>query len=161
MSADGWEYAERIGSTGVVVVIPVTEDGTVLLTEQFRAPVGRRVIDWPAGLAGDVAGEESESLANAARRELLEEVGGKARRLVRLAECPTSPGMTAEIVTLFHAADVKRVSVGGGEGSEDIEIHEVPLAGIDGWLRRKARSGRLIDPKVYAGLYLLEHGRGM
>jgi ADP-ribose pyrophosphatase len=156
VSAGGWEFAERVGSTGVAVIVPVTDSGTVLLTEQSRAPVGRRVIDWPAGLAGDVAGEEQESLAKAARRELLEEVGCRARRLVRLAVCPTSPGLTSETVTIFHATGVTRVTNGGGDGSEDIQVHEVPLASIRPWLRKKSRAGRLIDPKVYAGLYLIQ-----
>lgn len=50
VSKDGWEYATRTGSTGVVAI---TADDHVLLIEQFRPPVDRFVIEIPAGLAGD------------------------------------------------------------------------------------------------------------
>src|SRR5262245_60504288 len=54
----GWEACERVKATGVVTIVAVTNDGRLILTEQFRPPVGRRVIEMPAGLAGDIAGEE-------------------------------------------------------------------------------------------------------
>ena len=68
-----WEYATRPKTTGIVYIIALTAQNEVLLTEQYRIPVGKRVIELPAGLAGDVPGEEQEPLVTAARRELLEE----------------------------------------------------------------------------------------
>jgi ADP-ribose pyrophosphatase len=155
MQEGRWEYAERANATAVVVILAVGPQG-LILTDQFRAPVGKRVIDLPAGLAGDIAGQESESLATAARRELLEEVGYRAARMKKLAVCPTSPGLTSETFTLFRAHGLSKVSDGGGDESEEIKVHEVPLDAIDTWLRRKASRGILIDPKVYAWLYFLQ-----
>lgn len=156
-----WEWAERTNSSGVVVVVAVTEDGRLLLTEQYRTPLDARVVDLPAGLAGDVAGAEQEDLAEAARRELLEETGCRALDFQYLVEGPTSAGMTSEIVTMFLARDARRVGPGGGEGSERIQVHAVPLAEVRAWLEQRQKREVLIDPKIYAALYLLEHRGGI
>jgi ADP-ribose pyrophosphatase len=70
-----------------------------------------------------------------------------------LATCATSPGMTSEVVTIFRAHGLRRVSAGGGVAGEDIRVHEVPLAEVDAWLGARARDGFTIAVKVYAGLY--------
>ncbi|MCC7421233.1 MAG: NUDIX hydrolase [Planctomycetaceae bacterium] len=149
---------ERVDTTGVVTIIAVTADRRLLLTEQFRPPVRRRVIEMPAGLAGDVAGQEHEDLAVAARRELLEETGYECERMDFVAEGPSSSGLTSEIVTFFRATGLRWVGPGGGDGSEDIQLHSIPLSWIRGWLRERETAGILVDPKVYAGLYFLGPG---
>ncbi|MBW3598896.1 MAG: NUDIX hydrolase, partial [Planctomycetes bacterium] len=70
-----WEYATRKDATGVVVVAALTDEGKVLLVEQYRIPIQRRTLELPAGLAGDEPGAEQERLLEAAKRELLEETG--------------------------------------------------------------------------------------
>src|SRR5205085_4889206 len=50
---DGWEFVERKSAKEAVAVIATTDDGKLVLTEQYRRPVDRRVIDVPAGLIGD------------------------------------------------------------------------------------------------------------
>src|SRR5829696_410163 len=75
-----WEYASRNTRRPAVGIVAVTDDGKVLLVEQRRPPVNRNVIELPAGLAGDIAGAEHESLLEAAQRELLEETGYTASR---------------------------------------------------------------------------------
>jgi ADP-ribose pyrophosphatase len=152
---DGWEYVERKRISGIVAIVPVTRDGRLVLVEQYRAPVAGHVIELPAGLAGDVAGTENERLEEAARRELLEETGYRAGRLTRLFHGPASAGITNEELTFFLARNVVRVSDGGGDESEQITVHTVPLGRVPAWLRRQERAGKLIDVKVYAGLYAL------
>lgn len=151
-----WEFATRPGVTGVVVVVAVTGGGKIVLIEQYRPPVQSRVIELPAGLAGDVPGEEHEELAAAARRELLEETGYSAKNIEQVAFGPPSAGMIDEIITFFRASGLRKTAPGGGDGSEDIQVHLVPLASAGKWLARRAAAGRLIDPKVYAGLYFAE-----
>jgi ADP-ribose pyrophosphatase len=151
--ADHWEYAERVNASGVVAIVAVTADDELVLTEQHRTPVGTRVVDLPAGLAGDVQGARSEDFASAARRELIEEVGYDARRFEFLASAPTSPGLTSEVVSFFRAVGLKQVADGGGVDGENIQIHRVKLSAADAWLRRRARTGVMIDCKTYAGLY--------
>src|SRR3954469_4815650 len=92
MKIGRWEYAERVNAIAGVVIVAVTNDGNLLLTEQERLPVGKRVIELPAGLAGDLKGKETEELALAARRELLEETGYEAGGLTWLTSGPPSPG---------------------------------------------------------------------
>lgn len=152
---DGWEYVERNAVSGIAVIVSVTQDDRLLLVEQYRPPVRARVIELPAGLAGDVAGHEGEDLADAARRELLEETGYLAESLLELTGGPPSVGVSSEVVTFFRAVGLHKAGPGGGDGSESIVLHEVGLDVVDTFLSAKAAEGLLVDPKVYAGLYLL------
>lgn len=153
VSRDGWEYVERTKTSGIVVIVALTEKDELLLVEQYRPPVRARVLELPAGLAGDVPGSEAESIAAAANRELLEETGYRAPRLEHLTTGPISPGLSDEIVTVFLARGVRPAGGGGGDGTEEIRLHTVPLAQADAWLKQKQDQGILIDFKVYAGLY--------
>jgi ADP-ribose pyrophosphatase len=148
-----WEYVERTRATGVAIILAITPENKIILVEQFRVPVGKPVIELPAGLAGDTPGAETEALATAAKRELLEETGYEANEMVRLTEGPPSAGLSSETVTFFHARNLRRVSAGGGAEDEDIQVHEIELSKVHDWLRDKSTQGRIIDPKVYAGLY--------
>jgi ADP-ribose pyrophosphatase len=152
---DTWEYVTRKGASGVVVVAALTPAGNVLLVEQFRAPIGRRVIELPAGLAGDVEGAADEPLAEAAQRELIEETGYRAAEFRHVFTGPTSAGLTDEMIAMFVAAGLERVSAGGGVEGESIVVHEVPLAEVDAWLESRTQEGCLIDVRVYSGLYFL------
>ncbi|MBI3932626.1 MAG: NUDIX hydrolase [Acidobacteria bacterium] len=152
---DGWEHVERPGITGIAVLVAVTAEGRLLLVEQHRPPVRARVLELPAGLAGDTPAHAGEDPAIAARRELLEETGYEADEITTLAAGPPSAGLTSEVVTFFRARGLRRVAAGGGDAVEQIVVHEVPLDGIDAWLRSKRAGGLLVDPKVYAGLYFL------
>lgn len=154
VASDGWEYAERRNITGIVTIAAAI-DGRILLVEQHRPPLRANVIELPAGLAGDLPGIGDEALELAAQRELIEETGYRASQLERLFEGPLSAGMTTEIVTFFRGTGLKRVGEGGGEGSERITVHEVPLADADRWLAEQSNAGKLVDPKVYVGLYVL------
>jgi ADP-ribose pyrophosphatase len=155
----GWEYAERVVGSGVAVIVAITDDGRLLLAEQYREPVGRPVIELPAGLVGDRPDDPQEGLMAAARRELLEETGFDAGELSYLAEGPPSAGLAAEIVTFMLACRLTKVGPGGGDPSEEIRVHEVALPEVAAWLRERAAAGTLIDPKVYAGLFLAEQAR--
>jgi len=148
-----WEYVERCNTSGIVAILPITENQEIILVEQFRVPVNQQVIEIPAGLAGDIEGEEDEALAEAAKRELLEETGYEAERMEYLTEGPPSAGLSTEIVTFFRAHGLKKVSKGGGDGSENIQVHTVPLAELENWIEIKRKSGCLVDYKVYAALY--------
>lgn len=153
VSENGWEYAERKGPSGIVVVIAVTRSGNVLLTEQFRPPIGKRVIELPAGLAGDTSEFSGESLEIAARRELLEETGYEGKGMKQLVGGPISAGFGTEILTFFRATGLKKVNDGGGDHTEEILVHEVPLAKIERWLLSREDESTTIDPKIFVGLY--------
>ena len=154
-----WEYVDRVNATGAALIFALTAEQRVLLVEQYRIPVHARTIELPAGIIGDEPGSSNESNAEAARRELLEETGYAAERMEALTTGPACSGITSERVTLFHATGLRRTGKGGGVAHENITVHEVPLAEIVPWLEAKAKTGVLIDPKVYAGLFLAAQGR--
>ncbi len=154
---NGWEYVERRKVSGIVVLIAATRSGSLLLVTQPREPVGGRVVELPAGLAGDEDAFEGESLAAAARRELLEETGFEAARVEPVVSGPPSAGVSSEVVTLYWAPDCVRTARGGGVGNEKIRVHAVPLRRVEEWLGRMQRLGFQIDPKVLAGLYVARH----
>ena len=156
-----WEWARRKGATAVVGIVAVNGDGKIILVEQFRTPVGQRVIELPAGLVGDGPGGEQEEPLNAARRELLEETGYQAERMEYLGAGPPSAGLSDEVIMFFRAEGLTKVGPGGGDSGEDITVHEVGLGEIDRWLERAVSEGEvLIDPKVYAGLYMVVRQKG-
>lgn len=148
--AGSYEYCERKGITGIVAIVAVTAEDEIVLVEQERPPVGGRVLEIPAGLAGDGG---PETLETAARRELLEETGYEAALWERLGEAPPSPGMTSEVLTFFRATGLSRAGAGGGDADEDIVVHLVPLAEIDLWLEAQRAAGLQVDLKLYAGLW--------
>lgn len=150
---DGWEFADRVGITGIVGIVAITDDRKLLLVEQERPPVGGAVLELPAGLVGDEAGAEHEGILEGARRELREETGFEAANWEVVASGPTSPGTTSEIITLLVATGLTRVGPGGGQGAESLAVREVPLDGAEEWLRAREKTGVLVDLKIYAGLW--------
>jgi ADP-ribose pyrophosphatase len=150
----GWEYVTRPGVAGIVVIVAITPDGKLVLVEQARPAVRARVIELPAGLAGDSDGRRAEGLGEAAHRELVEETGYSAREMIAIGEGPTAVGVSDETVSFFQARDLTRVGPGGGDDTEDITVHEVPLPDVPAFLAEGRRRGLLVDAKIFAGLYL-------
>lgn len=153
----GWEFIEHRDVRGIAVIIAVTRDQHLLLVEQIRIPLGGRVIELPAGLVGDGVERQNEDFAEAAKRELLEESGYSAKRMKPVFSGPMSPARSTDKYSFFLADELSRENAGGGDETEDIQVHTVPLAGIHAWLREKREQDFFIDPKIYVGLYVLEH----
>ena len=150
-----WEFVERTNAGGMaVIILAVTPDGNLLFVEQQRIPVEGLTIEMPAGLVGDIDGAESIELA--ASRELLEETGWQAARVELLMSGPTSSGMSNERVAFVRARDLVRMHAGGGDDSEQILVHEVPVADAPTWMARKMAEGYQLDAKLWAGLWLLD-----
>ncbi len=150
-----WEYVRRTTCNGIVVIVPMTTNEKVVFVEQFRRPVEAHVIEWPAGLVNDRISQDPETMEAAARRELLEETGYEADQLFFLVQGPVSSGLSSEIITFYQALDVVKKGPGGGDATESIKVHEVPLKKADLWLHEMEKKGLLVDPKVYVGLYFL------
>ena len=155
MQRGPWEFAHRIKGSGVVAIIAVTRDHELILTEQYRPPVQKNVIDLPAGLAGDIKGAEKEPLLKAAKRELLEETGYISRQWSESYTVPSSAGMSTEMVTLYIARNCQRKAAGGGDASESIRVHVIACDQLQAWLQRRDNSRTCIDPKVLAAIGLL------
>jgi ADP-ribose pyrophosphatase len=150
-----WEYVVRKNISGIVVIVAVTDEGRLLLVEQDRPPVGKRVIELPAGLAGDEPGSENEDLTAAARRELLEETGYEAAEMIPVTTGVPSAGIVDEVITLFRATGLRKTGDGAGVGGEEITHHEIPLDQVEAFLADQERAGKGIDIKIFAGLYFV------
>ena len=157
MKRGRWEYAERTNPGGGVIIVAMTPENRILFVEQWREAVKAKTIEMPAGLVGDIAGNASESAVAAAERELVEETGYRAERVEFLMAGPSSAGMSNEIIAFVRAHGLTRVQAGGGDSTEDIVVHEIPRDEAAAWLLQKSREGYSIDPKLFAGLYFLDH----
>ncbi|MGH8105480.1 MAG: NUDIX hydrolase [Arenimonas sp.] len=151
---DNWEYAERTNAGSAVIIVAVTPDDNLLFVEQFRVPLNTNTIEMPAGLVGDL--DENDTIEAAARRELLEETGWQADEVKVLMIGPSSAGMSTEMIAFARARKLTRIHAGGGDASENITVHEVPVKQAPRWLAQKMAEGYSMDPKLWAGLWLLD-----
>jgi ADP-ribose pyrophosphatase len=154
-----WEFVERNNPQGAVIIVAVTPGDRVLFVEQYRMPIRQFTIEMPAGLIGD-AGHTDDDIAATTRRELQEETGWTCARVVPLHTGPSSAGMSTEMMHFVRALDLRKVGDGGGDATEDIVVHEVPRAEAGTWLHAMTRKGYSIDPKLFAGLWFLDHESG-
>jgi 8-oxo-dGTP pyrophosphatase MutT (NUDIX family) len=121
---DGWEYAENLESSASVAAFALTRSDEVVLIEQRRTPVGRIVLELPAGIVDP--GETAEA---AVVRELLEETGYTAEGPPELLlSSPILAGLTSSIHHLFRVRCGERIAAGGGVDGEQIRVRLVPLA---------------------------------
>lgn len=150
---DTWEYVSRARGIRAAVIVAIDDgpsgdarDRHVLLVEQYRVPLGRQCLELPAGLVGDeTAGEPVEV---AAIRELEEETGYRAGRMVDLGDFYSSPGMASEGFTLLRAEELSRVGIGGGVPGEDIQVHRVALGELTAFVAAKRAAGVGMDVKL-------------
>jgi ADP-ribose pyrophosphatase len=112
---------EIVEHRGSVAIVALDEKGDVLLVNQFRAAVGRALLEIPAGILE--AGEEAEVCA---LRELREETGYVARLIEELYAFHTSPGFSNEWIRLYLATNLEPTSQ-DVESDENIEVVRLPL----------------------------------
>ena len=147
-----WDYARRPNSDACVGILAMTAEQEIILIQQYRIPVGKTVVEIPAGLVGDEPEFQGESLAETAGRELLEETGYRAGKVELLISSPTSAGMTPEITHLYYATQLVQESEGGGNASEDITVYKIPLTELRQFLSDKQSEGLLVDFKIHAAM---------
>jgi len=114
------EYVKHLGA---VCVIPVTDEGEVILERQYRYAVDRILIEIPAGKL-DYAGED---FREAALRELREETGATAAELIDMGDYFGSPAIMGEQIRMFMA---RGLTFGENDLDEDefLEVFRVPIA---------------------------------
>ena len=81
-----WEYVRRSRGIRAAVILATTDEGELLLVEQYRVPIGRRCLELPAGLIGDDDGGTGDTVELAAMRELEEETGYRPASVEVLGE---------------------------------------------------------------------------
>lgn len=149
-----WEYVRRQRSTGAGFIIAVTDARELVLVEQFRIPLQKRVIELPAGIIADSAATADESAEASALRELEEETGYRGTQAHILCSGPVAAGMTDEMGYFTQVSGLQRVSAGGGVDGEDITVHVVPLDEVEAWLAQQhSQRGVLTDPRIFIALH--------
>ncbi len=148
-----WEYVARTRGVSAAVIVAIddgpfgeAQDRHAILVEQYRVPIQSRCLELPAGLVGDEA--EGEEASVAALRELEEETGYRAERMVELGRFYASSGMSAEGFTLLRAEGLTRVGNGGGVAGEDIMVHRVALKDLPAFVEAKRADGVAVDAKL-------------
>ncbi len=139
---DGFEIHRAIvRHRGSAVMMPVDKRGRVLLVRQYRLPAGREMWELPAGRV-----DEGEQVLRAARRELEEETGYRARTWNKLISFYASPGYVAEKMTIFVATDL---TAGQAKPMEDERIECRWFSPQE--IREMIRTGKLMDAKTILG----------
>ena len=133
---------EMVRHPGAAAVVPLKEDGTVVLIRQFRHAAGGFIYEIPAGKLHH--GEEPTACAV---RELEEEIGYRAGRLELLSSIFTAPGFTDEVIHVYKATGLTK---GRQQLDRDevLEVIEMPLADAIG----KIHDGTIRDAKTIVGL---------
>jgi ADP-ribose pyrophosphatase len=144
-----WEAFRRLRCDGIVAVVPFTAEGETVIVKQFRPPVGKYVLEFPAGL-----NDRGEPLDEVARRELLEETGYMAPTLREIAVGPLSAGASTEVLTVYLATNVVKAATQNLDLAEEIEIITLPVEGFYDSLNSLTGKDTYTDLKVY-GLFEL------
>lgn len=133
---------EIVVHPGAVCVVPLLDNGDVVLVRQYRHATGTRLLEICAG--GLNPGEDP---LEAARRELEEETGYLAGKLVERARFWTTPGFTTEFMYLYEATNLVKTQT----HLDDDEIIDVEVATQEESLRM-IDDGRIQDAKSILGL---------
>ncbi len=136
---------EVIRHPGAVVLLPVLNDGHVVMIENHRHSIGQTLLELPAGTI-----ESGEPPQSTAARELIEETGYHAGTLKKLLEFYSCPGICDELMHLYIATDLT-AGQPDREATEQIENRIVSRDEISQLISR----GEIRDAKTLVGLYAL------
>ncbi len=133
---------ELVEHPGGAAVVPLHEDGTVTLVRQYRYPMGRVMLEIPAGKLD--RGEEPRACA---LRELEEETGLVCGRFTPLGSLAVSPGYSNEVLHLYLAQELSQASQHLDE-TEFVALERVPFQDA----LARVMSGEIVDAKTVAGI---------
>jgi len=128
---------------GGSVIVPVTNEGKLVLIKQFRYPLKTKLFELPAGKL--FKGEDPQICAV---RELEEETGYKAGTISKLGAIATTPGFCTEILHIFLATDLTAGEPDREEGEVGMEMFEYTLEEVE----KMITSQQIFDAKTLAGI---------
>jgi ADP-ribose pyrophosphatase len=146
-AADGHEATrEYLRHPGAVMMIPLLDDGQVVLERQFRYPLARNFVEFPAGKI-----EAGEPLLACAQRELLEETGYVAREWTYLGGFHNAIAYSDEKIEVYLAQGLSYQGTNADDG-EVLEVFTAPWQKLHDWIA----DGSVTDVKTIVGVYWLE-----
>jgi len=147
LCVEGKEIVRDVVNFGeAVAIIPITDDGQVIMLRQYRAAVNDWVYEIPAGRI-----EKGESIEEAARRELIEETGYDPGILRRVISVYTAPGYSNEVLHILVARKLRYVGA-KPEAGEIIEVVKIPLNEALKFIIKE----KIVDAKTVIALTLLQ-----
>jgi len=135
---------EVVVHNGGAVVLPITDEGKLILVKQFRYPFQKFLIEAPAGKL-----EKDEDPYECATRELTEETGYTSAKITKLGEIYTTPGFCDEILHLYLATDLTAGDHNREEGEYGMEVFEYSISEVDEMIK----NGEIVDAKTIAIIY--------
>jgi ADP-ribose diphosphatase len=147
-----------VGHPGAVAMLALDDADRVLMVRQYRLAAGAALLEIPAGtLDVDQATGSTEDPDEAARRELEEETGYRARTWRKLGSFWTAPGFATELMHLYLATDLAPADQDrlGPDEDEHLELERVPFADA----LAAAERGEIVDAKSLVGLFWLDRLR--
>ena len=140
---DGTSTREYIRHVGAVCVVPLTDNGQVVMERQYRYPVGKTILEIPAGKLNS----KEEDPEEAVRRELREETGAEAGELIDLGEFYPAAAYSDERIRMYLA---RKLSFGDAKLDEDefLSVELIPLEE----LVHEILSGNVPDAKTQAAV---------
>ena len=103
-------------------IVALTKGNEVVLVKQYRHGVCDVLLEFPGGVV-----EAGEDPMVGAERELLEETGYRAARLIQVGKIYPNPALQTNTLYCYLALDAEKVSVQNLDAGEDIEVHLLPL----------------------------------
>ena len=146
-----WEFVERKSFGPPVVIFALTKEKEVILEKVYRVPFEEWILELPAGLQ-DKKGEKEE---NAAKRELLEETGYKAKKAIPIFKGPMSPGENSGEIIVYFAEGAVFARKPLLEDVEEIEVLKVPLKKLAGFVEKESKKMK-VDVKILSILPILQ-----
>jgi ADP-ribose pyrophosphatase len=143
----GESVREVIRHRGATVILPVLDDGRILMVRQHRYPVEEVLLELPAGTL-----EPDEDPLHCAARELVEETGHAARTITPLGRFYSAPGYTDEVLHAVLARDLEHV---GAMDPDDDEHLELVVRSVDATFAMIA-TGEIRDAKTIATMMLAQ-----
>ncbi|ACJ75832.1 nudix hydrolase [Thermosipho africanus TCF52B] len=137
-------FREYVLHPGAVAVVPILDDNKVVLVKQFRYPIGKQLLEIPAGKFDF----KDEDPLECAKRELKEETGFDAKDYLYLGYIHTTPGFSNEVIHLYLARNLES----GQSNPDEDEIIDVEIEDFNTVLQ-KCINGEITDAKTIAGIF--------
>ncbi len=139
---------EVVVHNGGAVVVPIKDDGKIILVKQYRYPFDEWMYELPAGKL-----EIDEDPLVCATRELTEETGYTASDISPLGKIYTSPGFCTEILYIYLAQNLKAGNHNREEGEHGMEVYELTLDEVN----KMISSGKIVDAKTISGIHFWQN----